>query len=63
LKVPYVEENLCIKCGICVRVCPKKIFTLTPLGVTTKKQKVGCINCTLCEENCPTNAIKLVDLE
>jgi len=62
VKIPYIKENLCIHCNICVKVCPRKLFTLTPLGVTVKEHKVGCISCSLCEENCPTNAIKLINV-
>ena len=28
--VPEVDGNKCTACGICVKVCPKELFTLTP---------------------------------
>jgi uncharacterized protein (DUF362 family) len=60
---PYIHANECIKCGICVKVCP-----VTPKAVDWHdgNQKVPptykyerCIRCYCCQELCPESAIHL----
>ncbi|NOY10475.1 MAG: DUF362 domain-containing protein [Spirochaetes bacterium] len=60
---PYIVENECIKCGICVNMCP-----VNPKAVDWFKGDKGnvpvynydnCIRCYCCQEMCPESAIKL----
>ncbi len=60
-----VDKRLCIGCGKCVNVCPKKIIELVPASATIhvlcanpdkgpqvrKVCGVGCMGCHLCEKN------------
>ena len=60
-----VDKRLCIGCGKCVSVCPRKLIELVPASATihvlcnnpvrgpevTKVCGVGCIGCHLCEKN------------
>ena len=60
-----VDKRLCIGCGKCVAVCPKRLIELVPASATihvlcnnplkgpevTKVCGVGCIGCHLCEKN------------
>ncbi|MDD5331518.1 MAG: DUF362 domain-containing protein [Candidatus Nanoarchaeia archaeon] len=51
-----VREDKCIKCGVCMRKCPKQAITLNPYPtVDTKK----CIRCFCCIEACPEHALYL----
>lgn len=49
-------EKNCIKCGMCIKICPTK-------NISLKKDKLKfggkCTLCTRCVMNCPINSIKL----
>lgn len=73
--LPYVDPAKCKACNKCVQVCPKKLFTLSPVSVqvyvgcsshdTGKDTKtvcpVGCIACKLCEKACKFDAIHVIN--
>ena len=60
-----MDKRLCIGCGKCVSVCPRKLIELVPASATihvlcnnplkgpevTKVCGIGCIGCHLCEKN------------
>ncbi|MCK5681023.1 EFR1 family ferrodoxin [bacterium] len=48
-----VNEELCNKCGVCVKQCPVAALTLKPYPVYTEH----CILCFNCMRWCPENAI------
>jgi len=51
-----VNEKLCKKCGICVALCPKGVFSLSDkLSVEAEK----CNGCRRCEVYCPDFAIEV----
>lgn len=50
-----VENNLCVSCGICAGVCPKKCITST-LEAGSYQPTIdenSCVNCGLCCKVCP----------
>jgi len=49
-----VDENLCSRCGICLKSCPMGISSIKDIGSSP-----GCILCLECMRKCPTKAIKL----
>ena len=60
---PFITESKCIKCGICINMCP-----VTPKAVDWRdgqKEKTPvytykrCIRCYCCQELCPESAITL----
>ncbi|WP_446899108.1 RnfABCDGE type electron transport complex subunit B [Clostridium sp. LBM24168] len=73
--LPLVDTDMCVGCGKCESVCPKKVISLIPLGAKVeiecnskdkgakvrKNCKVGCLGCGMCARNCDHNAIKVVD--
>ncbi len=50
---PETDPGTCILCGMCARVCPTGVVTVSDAVET---EKVGCISCTACVKNCPTGA-------
>ena len=61
-KTPYIEEDKCVRCGICVNSCP-----VPGKAVDFRKGKEQppvydykkCIRCFCCQEMCPKKAIKV----
>jgi uncharacterized Fe-S center protein len=55
---PQIHGSKCVKCGLCVRICP--------VGAIEKKEKAycilkdKCIGCAQCISVCPTGAVGLI---
>ena len=57
-KIVIIDESLCIGCGECIRICPKKIlFIDTGKCKVADENKCGKARC--CEKICPTRAISI----
>lgn len=54
-------EYRCIKCNLCIEVCPKKAITPTPVGVAIDRGI--CDKCSKCSEICPSDALESVGRE
>lgn len=52
---PYCLNLKCIRCGHCVKVCPRQCITLKNKRVHFDYKK--CIACFCCQESCPAAAI------
>lgn len=73
--VAFIDKDLCVSCGACIKKCPKNLIELIPKTAkvyvacsTSCRGKdvmtaclVGCIGCGLCAKNCPENAIAMVN--
>ncbi len=57
---PKINTEICIKCGKCLEICPKKTIKIIN-GDYNIKQK-DCILCMCCIEACPQNAIELLSI-
>lgn len=60
---PYIIENKCIKCGVCIKMCPVDPKAVDwHDGVKDKVPSyryIRCIRCYCCQELCPESAIDL----
>ncbi|MEM3568662.1 MAG: hydrogenase iron-sulfur subunit [Candidatus Jordarchaeales archaeon] len=56
--VPIVDDEVCIRCGLCVAACDRDVLRLDKeRGVEVKG--VGCVGCGSCAGACPTGAIQI----
>lgn len=58
LKHTAYEEQMCIRCGRCIDVCP--VFVMPILAATQGTQAAECMECGLCSYYCPSR-IPLVE--
>jgi heterodisulfide reductase subunit A len=57
--VSSVDQNACIGCGICEKLCPYSAIRVTKVGKKKKAQTISasCKGCGICASRCPTMAI------
>ena len=61
-KIPRVDPDLCIGCGLCVTTCPD-VFALADDGKSYVQNPSGCAKCN-CQEaidSCPSHAISWLE--
>lgn len=54
-----IYEDWCKKCGICIALCPAKVFEQCEDGSPAVKDPDACIGCRFCEYHCPDFAITI----
>lgn len=56
----HINQNTCIRCKKCVRICPSALFTLQEdKGIEVNAE--DCISCGHCVAVCPSNSIEHAD--
>ncbi|MBS1881687.1 MAG: ferredoxin family protein [Actinobacteria bacterium] len=55
--IELVVEERCIKCEMCVRVCPTDVFEESESGLPVIARQGDCQTCFLCEVYCPVDAL------
>jgi len=60
-RIVIISEELCIGCGACVELCPKKILYIDGKSSKCKvTDEAKCDRLRGCEKICPVNAIKII---
>ena len=66
-KRPYIDQNECAGCSVCVENCPRDCLALKDpeyhgdIHITALMvNKEDCISCGICERVCPIGAITMV---
>lgn len=59
--IPKVENEKCIKCKKCMKICPINAISFSENRI--KIDEEICIGCGVCGRNCPTQAIVLQERE
>ena len=49
----------CKKCGICIDMCPRKVFDRDPMNAPLVNRQPDCTGCLQCELHCPDLAIRI----
>lgn len=60
-KIVLIDEGLCIGCGACVELCPKKILYIDDKnGKCMVSDETKCDRLRGCVKICPVDAIKII---
>ena len=54
-----IYRSWCKKCGVCIELCPKKVFDADSLKAPIISRQADCIGCIQCELQCPDLAIRI----
>jgi NAD-dependent dihydropyrimidine dehydrogenase PreA subunit len=55
--IELVSDTQCIRCDVCVRVCPTNVFDAVPDAAPVIARQADCQTCFMCELYCPTEAL------
>jgi len=55
--MPWINEDLCVGCGVCVDDCPVGAITLKENQKAVIDED-GCIRCGRCHDVCPEEAVR-----
>ncbi|MEU6701016.1 ferredoxin family protein [Pseudonocardia sp. NPDC046786] len=55
--IEIVSRDRCVRCDVCVDVCPTDVFDLDDGGFPVIARGADCQTCFLCEAYCPTDAL------
>jgi NAD-dependent dihydropyrimidine dehydrogenase PreA subunit len=55
--IELVSAERCIKCDVCIRVCPTNVFERGEDRIPVIKRQEDCQTCFMCEAWCPTDAL------
>ena len=54
-----LDLELCKACGVCIELCPDKVFGRDKVGFPVLEREEACRQCLLCELHCPDFAIEI----
>jgi NAD-dependent dihydropyrimidine dehydrogenase PreA subunit len=55
--IELVSAERCIKCDVCIRICPTNVFDHGEDRLPVIKNQGSCQTCFMCEAWCPTDAL------
>jgi NAD-dependent dihydropyrimidine dehydrogenase PreA subunit len=55
--IELVSDSRCIRCDVCIRVCPTNVFEHGADRIPVIARQDDCQTCFMCEAWCPTDAL------
>lgn len=62
IALAQIDEDICVKCGLCVMKCPKKAISKKGANFPQVNSE-SCIGCGVCKQACPVKAISMTTVE
>ncbi|RLE48490.1 MAG: ferredoxin [Candidatus Methanomethylicota archaeon] len=60
---PFIDTSRCIGCAICVKSCPRQVFSLLSGEKPVVKYPERCDGCGICVKSCIAKAVSLIDMK
>lgn len=57
----FVDTDLCVACGCCVKVCPIGAISVWK-GIMAKVNMEKCVGCGKCARECPASVIEIQEV-
>lgn len=57
--IESIDQNICIGCGACARICPLDTLRLNDDGKAFIAYPEDCMTCFMCERACPSGAVNV----
>ena len=61
-KWAMLDQNICVSCGACVKVCPKNAISIWK-GCFAVVNEETCVGCGLCARTCPAGCIEVKEAD
>lgn len=58
MRKAIINQNQCVSCGACVKVCPRGAIEIYK-GMYAKVDMDKCVGCSLCKKACPASVIEM----
>lgn len=55
--IELLSRDRCVKCDLCVEVCPTRVFAPGEDGIPVIARQADCQTCYMCELYCPADAL------
>ncbi|GAA0136511.1 hypothetical protein YSY43_33520 [Paenibacillus sp. YSY-4.3] len=55
--IELISESRCVKCNLCISVCPTDVFDQGADGIPMIARQDDCQTCFMCELYCPADAM------
>ncbi len=55
--MPWIQQDMCTGCRLCIRICPVDAIALNDEGAA-EIDEVECIRCGRCHDVCPRQAVR-----
>ena len=57
-----VDENTCVACGCCARICPLSAIRIWR-GIRAEVDPERCVGCGKCAKECPASVIEIQEVQ